>query len=141
MLYRLAADVVLATHVGIVAFVVFGLLLTIVGGFAGWSWVRNRWFRVAHLLTIGVVVFQAFIGVVCPFTTWESQLREAGGQTGYGDLSFVAYWLRSVLFFDGEPWMFILGYSLFGLCVLATLWFVPVRWRGAGRGADGLRQP
>lgn len=130
MLYRLAADLVLAAHVGIVAFVVFGLALTLAGGAAGWSWVRNRWFRLAHLLVIGVVVAQAVAGVVCPLTVWESQLRELGGQAGYGELTFVSYWLRSVLFFDGEPWMFILGYSLFGLCVLAALWFVPVRWRG-----------
>ena len=135
MLYRLAADLVLAAHVGIVAFVILGLLLTVVGGLAGWGWVRNRWFRLAHLATIGVVVVQAVVGVVCPFTTWESQLRELGGQTGYGDLSFVAYWLRSVLFFDAEPWVFILGYSLFGLAVLAALWFVPVRWRGGRRPA------
>lgn len=136
MLYRLAADLVLIAHVGIVAFVLLGLVLTVVGGVAGWPWVRNRWFRLAHLATIGVVVAQSMAGVVCPLTTWESQLRHLGGQAGYGELTFVSYWLQSVLFFHGEPWMFILGYSLFGLCVLAALWFVPVRWRASPREAS-----
>ena len=137
MLYRLAADLVLATHLGIVAFVIFGLVLTVIGGFAGWSWVKNRWYRIAHLATIGVVVFQALIGVVCPFTTWETKLRELGGEAGYGELTFVAYWMRRILFFDGEPWVFALCYSVFGLAVLATFWFVPVRWRGRKPDAAG----
>ncbi len=52
--YLLAADALLALHVSFVAFVIFGLVLIVVGGLRGWGWVRNRWFRIAHLAAIGV---------------------------------------------------------------------------------------
>ncbi|MEO0515193.1 MAG: DUF2784 domain-containing protein [Planctomycetota bacterium] len=126
-LYRLAADAMLVTHVGIVAFVIGGLLLTLLGGALGWSWVRNRWFRGLHLLTILIIIAQAWLGIVCPLTTWEMQLRRAAGQQTY-DETFIAYWLGNLLFIDAAPWVFITTYSAFGGLVLLSLWWVPVRW-------------
>jgi len=61
--YLLLADVFLLVHVLFVAFVVFGLVLIIVGKFLSWSWVRNPWFRWGHLLGIGIVVVQSWFGV------------------------------------------------------------------------------
>lgn len=127
--YRVLADGVLALHVGVVLFVIFGLVLTLLGGAMGWGFVRSRWFRVAHLATIAVIVAQSWGGVVCPLTILESGLRRLGGQSGYGDLSFVGYWLRRVLFYRAEPWVFIAGYSTFGALVLLSFWLVPVRWK------------
>ena len=71
----LAADALLVLHSLFVAFVVCGLLLVIVGGLRGWAWVHNRWFRLAHLVAIGCVVVQSWLGLVCPLTTWEMALR------------------------------------------------------------------
>lgn len=65
ILYRLAANSVLLLHVGYVAFVVFGLLLVIAGGVFRWPWVRNFWFRTAHLLAITIVVAESWLGIVC----------------------------------------------------------------------------
>jgi hypothetical protein len=120
---------VLVVHFGVVMFVVMGLVVTLAGGVFRWRWVRGRWFRAVHLATIGVIVGQAWLGVVCPLTTWEMALREAGGQQRYDD-TFVAYWLGRLLFFEAEPWVFAAAYSGFGLLVLASFWWVPVRWRG-----------
>ena len=47
--YALAADALLLAHVLFVLFVVLGLLLVFAGWRRSWSWVRNPWFRVAHL--------------------------------------------------------------------------------------------
>ena len=58
-LYRALADMVLVLHFTFVAFVVGGLLLILIGGFRGWRWIQNPWFRAAHLLGIAVVVVQA----------------------------------------------------------------------------------
>ena len=82
-LYRLAADIVLYLHISFVIFVVAGLLLIIVGHFAGWQWIRNGWFRLAHLAAIGVVVLQAWLGVLCPLTILEMWLREKAGGAVY----------------------------------------------------------
>jgi len=54
--YLLAADLLLFAHVLFVAFVIFGLVLIVVGKLVDWTWVQNRWFRFAHLAAIGIVV-------------------------------------------------------------------------------------
>jgi polyferredoxin len=126
LFYRLLADLVVTVHFAYVAFVILGLMLTIAGAVIGWSWVRNFWFRVIHLSMIGVVVVEAWCGVVCPLTTWENKLRELAGQTAYSG-GFIANILHDAIFFEADPWVFTLGYSLFGLAVLATFLFAPPR--------------
>jgi hypothetical protein len=94
--YQLLADVVLVVHLGVILFVVGGLLLTLVGNrFARWSWVNSPWFRLAHLTTIAFVVFQAWLGQVCSLTTLESWLRQRAGASGY-ERGFIEYWVRTV---------------------------------------------
>ena len=127
MIYRMLADLTVAIHFGYVAFVVLGVPVTIIGGLMRWEWVRNRWFRGLHLVMILVVVLEAWAGMTCPLTTWEKELRAAAGQQMYqGD--FIANWLHDAMFFDAEPWVFTVGYSLFGLLVIAILVLVPPRW-------------
>lgn len=124
---RHAADAMLVTHVAVVAFVVGGLLLTLLGGALRWAWVRHRGFRGLHLLTILIIIAQSWLGIVCPLTTWEMQLRRAAGQQTY-DETFVVHWLGNLLFIDAEPWVFVFAYSAFGGLVLLSLWWVPVKW-------------
>ena len=118
---RTLADVVLITHVTFVAFVVGGLLLILIGGFRGWSWIRNPLFRSVHLAAIGLVVVQAWLGVICPLTTLEMVLRERAGESAYAG-AFVAHWLQKLLYFEAPPWVFAVGYTAFGLAVIGT-WF------------------
>ncbi|WP_237057482.1 DUF2784 domain-containing protein [Microbulbifer sediminum] len=121
LLYRIAADLVLFLHVLFVAFVVSGLLLILAGKLRGWSWVRNPRFRLAHLLAIAVVVLQAWLGEICPLTTWEMALRERAGEATYSG-SFIAHWLESILYYRAPAWVFALCYTLFGMLVLLS-WF------------------
>jgi hypothetical protein len=126
--YRVLADVVLTTHFAIVVFVVGGLALILIGNLRGWRFVNGWGFRLAHLAAIGVVVAQAWLGVVCPLTTLESWLRVQGHQPAY-DASFIAHWLTRVLFYDAPPWVFTATYTLFGLAVVAVWWRFPPRRR------------
>lgn len=126
--YLLLADAVLVLHMGIVLFVVGGLLLTVLGNLRGWAWVNGGVFRVAHLLSIVVVVAQAWLGRICPLTTLEMWLRpQAGARTYTGD--FVAHWVGRLLYHDAPAWVFVVVYTLFGLAVLAAWWRYPPRWR------------
>lgn len=118
----LLADTILIVHVLFVAFVVFGLIAVYVGYFLNWQWVRNRVFRIIHLCAIGYVVGQAWLGAVCPLTTWEMALRAEAGAATYSG-SFIQYWLHSLLYFTLPEWVFVLVYTLFGSLVLAS-WFV-----------------
>ena len=124
-LYLLAADALLFMHALFVLFVVVGLLLILAGRPLAWSWVRNPWFRLAHLLAIGVVVLQSWLGLICPLTTWEMALRsKAGGATYTG--SFIAHWVESLLYYQAAPWVFAVCYTAFGALVLASwLWVRP----------------
>jgi len=110
-----------------VLFVIVGLVLIFAGKLAGWSWVRNRVFRIAHLAAIGVVVLQSWFGVICPLTTLEMWLRaRAGGATYAG--SFMAHWLDTLLYYRAPAWVFATAYTGFALLVVAS-WFW-VRPRG-----------
>jgi hypothetical protein len=121
---RMLADLIVVIHLAYVSFVVFGLLAILVGALLGWSWVRNIWFRVIHLTAIGIVVAEALAGIPCPLTIWEKQLRNIAGQTGYtGD--FIGYWAHQFLFYRADPWVFTVGYAVFGLAVLAAFVLAP----------------
>jgi hypothetical protein len=124
------ADLVLVVHASFVAFVVVGLVLIWIGGWRHWRFVRNFWFRVAHLAAIGVVAAESLSGFVCPLTTWEDQLRLlAGGEQRYA-ASFVQHWLHQVIFFDLSENVFTIAYVAFFLAVALSLWWVPPRWPG-----------
>jgi len=116
--YRTFADFVLMTHVSFVAFVIVGLLVILIGGACGWRWIRNPWFRVLHLAGIGLVVAQAWLGVICPLTTLEMYLREKAGESTYSD-TFIAHWLQRLLYYEAPAWVFAVAYTLFGSAVVA----------------------
>lgn len=121
-MYTFAADVILVSHVLIVFFVVFGLVLVYVGFFLSWKWVRNLWFRITHLVAISVVVLQSWFGIVCPLTTWEMNLREKGGDITY-ESSFIAHWLNQILYYQAPHWVFVVCYTAFGALVVFS-WLI-----------------
>lgn len=118
----LLADIVLAAHTALALFLTFGLAAILIGGpqwrVGGWRFVRNRAFRVAHLLGLAAVAGEALLGVTCPLTEFESALRVAAQTPAYGQ-SFVAHWLGRILFYDFDERVFAVAYSL-GLGL--TLW-------------------
>lgn len=133
MFYAWLADCVVALHVAYVAFVVIGQVAILLGALRRWQWIRNRLFRVLHLVAILVVAGEAVLGIPCPLTIWEAQLRRLAGQRSATG-SFIGHWLHELLFFDFPPWVFTTVYVCFALLVLATLIFLPPRWRnGTGQ--------
>ena len=130
--YRILADLVILLHAALVAFIVVGLALILVGGYRNWAWVRNPILRVVHLLAIGYVVVQEWLGVSCPLTTLELELRARAGQASYTG-SFVANWLDKLLFYQAPPSLFLAAYTVFGLLVVAAWVAVRPRFRSGQR--------
>src|SRR2546428_9185770 len=127
VLYRILADLIVVLHAAYVAFVTLGLVAILIGWAMRWNWVRNCWFRVAHLTAIAIVCAEAILGIVCPLTDLENSLRARGGQTGYpGD--FIGYWVHELIFFDAPPWAFTICYIGFGLLVVTAFLIAPPRW-------------
>ena len=123
-LYQSLANAVLIAHVGIVLFIIGGLVLTLIGAACKWQWVKNSWFRTLHLVGIGYIAMEAWLGIICPLTTLELWLRGCAGQAVYeGD--FIAHWLRQLMFYEAPPWVFIAAYSGFGLLVALSWVLVP----------------
>ena len=122
MRYLIAADAILLTHALFVAFIVLGLLLIFLGRLRDWSWVRNFWFRVAHLGAIALAAGEALLGVWCPLTIWEARLRGTDAEK-----SFIAQWVHRVLFYDFPEWVFALLHVGFALIVAATWWWIRCR--------------
>ncbi len=123
-MHLLLADLILVTHALFVAFVILGLAAILLGRSWRWDWVRNWWFRVIHLLAIGIVVAESWLGLICPLTEWESRSRGAAGGSAYSS-SFIQHWLHEILFHDFAPWVFIVAYTVFGILVLIAWLLVP----------------
>ena len=119
--YLAAADAVLFLHVLFVVFVVAGLVLILAGKLLNWQWVRNAWFRIAHIAAIGVVVLQSWFGAICPLTTLEMTLRQRAGDATYSG-TFISHWLESILYYQAPAWVFAVCYTIFGALVLLS-WF------------------
>jgi hypothetical protein len=117
--YRVLADLLLAFHVLFVLFVVIGLLLILLGGVRGWAWVRNPWFRLGHLAAITFVAAQAWLGEICPLTTWEMNLRDRAGEATYAG-GFLEHWLQALLYYEAPSWAFTTAYSGFALLVAGS---------------------
>jgi Protein of Unknown function (DUF2784) len=124
MLTGMIADAILVVHFGIVLFIVGGLIAVWMGAALGWQWVRNRWFRYAHLAAIACVAGEALLGVACPLTVWEAVARGGGPAE-----SFVGRSVRALLFYRAPEWVFTVAYVAWALATLATLWLVPPRRR------------
>lgn len=122
----LMADAVLLLHVMFVFSVVAGLVLILIGKVFTWSWVRNPWFRITHFGCIAIVVVQSWIGVLCPLTIWEMELRSRAGDIVYTE-SFLSHWLESILYYQAPAWVFISGYTAFGIIVMASWHWVRPR--------------
>lgn len=119
---RLLADFVLLLHAAVAGFIVLGLALVVLGGLLGWRWVRNPWFRWIHLIAIGVVIAEEWLGAICPLTTLETYLRLRAGNAVYQG-SFIAHWIEALLYYRAPAWVFTVGYTAFGLLVVAS-WFI-----------------
>lgn len=122
--FQFLANVVLLLHVAIVLFVIGGLFLVVVGNFCSWLWVNALWFRLAHLATIVIVVAESWLGFVCPLTTLEMWLRTQAKTSTYAG-NFIEHWLQALLFWQAQPWVFAIAYTIFCLAVVVAWYYFP----------------
>jgi len=125
----LAADALAVLHGAYVLFVLGGQVAILLGWYAGWGWTRNPWFRWLHLGAIGLVVLEVVLGVYCPLTWIEAELRLQAGQQGYADMSFVGYWINRLLYYEIPLWQAHVAYVLFAALVVWSFVRYPPRQR------------
>lgn len=87
MFYRIAADLVLVTHLAFVILVVAGAVLVC----------RYGWFVWIHVPAAAWGAFVELTGRICPLTILENLLRINAGQAGYAN-SFVEHYIMPVIY-------------------------------------------
>ena len=126
------ADAILVVHAIVVLFIVGSMPVIWLGHFLGWGFVRNFYFRIIHLLLMGIVAIESILSITCPLTLWEDALRAGGGAGYMHQNGFIAHWLRKLLYYDFPVWVFTTAYLIFFLLVVATFFWVrpqPAKFR------------
>jgi hypothetical protein len=124
-MYLLLADIVVLIHLLYVLFAVGGLVFILAGAGCGWAAARKPWFRITHLVAVGLVALETAVGMVCPLTNWEYDLRRLSGVPVEENVSFVARLTHLLIFYDLPEWVFTVVHILFGLLVVVTFILVP----------------
>lgn len=123
MIYRMLGDGVLALHLAFVLFAIFGGLLVM--RFASVIWL--------HLPALAWGVWIELSGNICPLTSIENHLREAGGAAGYSG-GFIDHYITAILYPEGlsRNIQFVLATIL--ACINAAV-YGAIAWRARGRHA------
>ena len=116
----LLADIILVMHFLFVAFVIGGLAAIWIGAALNWDWIKNFWFRAAHLGAIGFVIAESLVGILCPLTVLENALR----QIGRPESSFIQRWVTRLLYYDLPERAFTVIHVVFGLIVALTFIYI-----------------
>ena len=114
------AEAILAAHVAIILFNVFGLVAVPLGALCGWRFVRVRWWRVLHLLLLGTVALQALVGRACILTFWQAAAEGAASPT-----PLIMTWVNRLIYWPLPTWVFAALYLVIFGYALALLWLVP----------------
>ena len=103
----LIADIVLVSHFAIVIFITFGFFLIPIGYKSNWAWVKNLKLRICHCGMMTFVTLESLLGITCPLTLFENNLRGVSENT-----SFISYWIYQIIFWDLPSQFFIILYSV-----------------------------
>jgi hypothetical protein len=117
------SHLVLAIHFVIITFNVVGLIVIPLGGLFGWSFVRERLWRILHIASWGVVALQAVAGRACFLTDWQFEL--AGGEGNPDPL--IARIVNAAIYWPLPLWVFTIMYAAIFAIVLALFWIIPIR--------------
>jgi hypothetical protein len=118
------AEAVLAIHLAVIAFNLFGLLAVPLGAWRGWCFVRRPTWRFAHLVCLAIVAIQAALGRACFLTILQDALAGRGPSR-----PLIERIVDSVVFWPLPIWAFTAAYMVVFIYALALMWLVPPKLR------------
>ena len=117
------AVLVLAVHLAVIAFNLFGLVAIPLGAWRGWAFVRVRWWRALHLASLAVVALQAMLGRACFLTIWQGDLSSTAHVQ-----PMIAGWMNQLIYWPLPLWVFAAAYVVVFVYVIALwIWVRPGR--------------
>ena len=118
MLIQQIATFILILHFSIIIFIVGLFFLIPIGYRCGWVWQKNKKIRLFHLFLISIVTLETCIGVACPLTIIENNLRGV-----YVSNSFVYNFFNKMIYWDFPTVFFLITY-LISLSWTIFMWFI-----------------
>jgi hypothetical protein len=117
------AEAILAAHVAIILFNLFGLIVVPIGALCHWRFVRIAWWRVLHIALLTAVAVQAMAGRACILTVWQAEMSSTAAEPG----PLIMSWVDRLIYWRLPIWVFEALYvAVFGYA-LALFWLVPPR--------------
>ena len=113
----LFSEIVLLFHFCIFLFMVLSFFLIPLGYNQKWEWVKNRYYRLIHLILMGIIFIETILGFMCPLTILENFLRN--------DIKInnkITQIIHQIMYWDLPTYQFIILYLL-SLLYLIFLWF------------------
>lgn len=123
----LLAAAILAAHVAIILFNLFGLVAVPLGASCGWRFVHVAWWRVLHILLLAAVAGQAVFGRACILTLWQRDLAGAAFGVGADPTPLLVGWVDRLIYWPLPLWVFAVLYVLVFAYALALFLLVPPR--------------
>ena len=111
------SEIVLLFHFCIFLFMVLGFFLIPLGYNQKWEWVKNRYYRLIHLILMGIIFIETILGFMCPLTILENFLRN--------DIEIdnkITQIIHQIMYWNLPTYQFIILYLL-SLLYLIFLWF------------------
>ncbi len=118
--FRTAAWATLYVHASIVLFNVFWLVAIPLGVWQGWTFIRNFWWRIAHLVSLAIVAAQVIAGRLCFLTIIQDSLFSRAGNPQKPSL--FNRLIMSLIYWPLPDWVFLPLYVL-AFVVAAIFWF------------------
>jgi hypothetical protein len=114
------AALVLAVHLAVIGFNLFGLVAIPLGAWRGWEFVRVRWWRALHLASLAVVALQALAGRACFLTIWQDDMSGVATEQ-----PLVMRVVNGLIYWPLPMWVFTAAYAAVFVYVLALWKLVP----------------
>ena len=102
------ADIVLILHFFIVIFITVGFFLIPIGYYYDWNWIKSLKLRIFHCGSMFLVTFETLVGITCPLTSIENNLRGMSNNK-----SFISFWIEKIIYWDFPTKFFIFLYFIF----------------------------
>jgi hypothetical protein len=139
-LLSILAITVLAIHLGVILFNVFGLVAIPLGAWRGWRFVRVYWWRALHLAVLAVVALQALLDRACFLTLWQYALRQGAGEAA-SPAPLIESWVNRLIFWPLPLWFFAALYVGVSIYTLLLWRLVPPVLPGWTRRITPRRRP
>ena len=96
------ADLILIFHCLIVFFIISLFVIIPYGYYKNWTWVSIKKIRYTHLFLMGFVTIESSVGIICPLTVLENNLRGV-----ITDQTFLSKYLSKIIFFNFPSSVFL----------------------------------